>query len=56
MKGPGSTDVLSARAIDGSSDVNGCDVRIDSLSVTGVDSGLVCLALPTRNETTVNTF
>ena len=44
----------SARAMEGLSGVNGCDVGINSLSGTG---GLVCgLALPTHNETTVSTF
>lgn len=48
MEGPSGTDVLSARAMEDPSGVNGCDVPIDSLSGTGVDSGLVCgLALPT---------
>lgn len=57
MEGPSGTDVLSARAMDSPSGVNGCDVHIDSLSRAGVDSGLVCgLALPVSNKTIVSTF
>jgi hypothetical protein len=57
MKGLSSTDVLSARAMDSPSSVNGYDVYINSLSRTSVNNSLVCsLALLTSNKIIVSTF